>query len=104
MPDQLPVQDGMSEAAEVEDQIARKEARRLKAENNRKHGVWFGLGMFGLVGWSVAVPTLIGAAIGIWIDRKVDGQRSWTLMLLLLGLAGGCLTAWRWLRDESKVK
>ena len=28
---------------------------------------WFGLGMMRLVGWSVAVPTLLGAAIGLWL-------------------------------------
>ena len=88
----------------VESQIGRKEARRMKAQNEKRHRVWFGLGMFGLVGWSVAVPTLLGAAIGIWIDARVDGRQSWTLTLLILGLVGGCLTAWRWLRDEGEVK
>lgn len=88
----------------VEDQIGRKEARRLKARQQQHNRVWFGLGMFGLVGWSVAIPTLIGAAIGIWIDGKFDGQQSWTLMLLILGLVAGCLNAWRWLRDESEVQ
>ncbi|MDA1230000.1 MAG: AtpZ/AtpI family protein [Planctomycetota bacterium] len=88
----------------VEDRIGRKETRRLKAQREQHQRVWFGLGMFGLVGWSVAVPTLIGAAIGMWIDGKSHGQRSWTLMLLILGLIAGCLNAWRWLRDESEVK
>lgn len=88
----------------VEDQIGRKEARRLKAQREQHHRVWFGLGMFGLVGWSVAIPTLIGTAAGMWIDGKLDGEQSWTLMLLILGLVAGCLNAWRWLRDESEVK
>lgn len=89
---------------EVEGQIGRKEARRLKAQREQNRQVWFGLGMFGLVGWSVTIPTLIGTAIGIWLDRKLEGQQSWTLMLLILGLVAGCLNAWRWLRDESEVK
>ena len=88
----------------VEDKIGRKETRRLKAQREQHHRVWFGLGMFGLVGWSVAIPTLMGAAIGMWIDSKTHGQHSWTLMLLILGLIAGCLNAWRWLRDESEVK
>lgn len=88
----------------VQNQIGRKEVRRMKAKQDQHHRVWFGLGMFGLVGWSVAIPTLVGAAIGIWLDARLDSHRSWTLMLLLLGLFGGCFNAWRWLRDESKVR
>lgn len=88
----------------VEDQIGRKEVRRLKAKQEQHHRVWFGLGMFGLVGWSVAIPTLLGAAVGMWLDARFESRQSWTLMMLLLGLMGGCLNAWRWLRDESEVR
>jgi len=89
---------------DVEKEIAKKEARRIKAKNEQGHKVWFGLGMFGLVGWSVAIPTLMGAAIGVWIDARFESRRSWTLMLLLLGLFIGCWNAWRWLRDEGGVR
>jgi ATP synthase protein I len=30
-------------------------ARKLRAQRNGSQGVWFGLGMSGLIGWSVAV-------------------------------------------------
>lgn len=105
MSDEAPPQRQVHEQTQsaVEDQIGRKEARRIKAQQEQHHRVWFGLGMFGLVGWSVAVPTLVGTAAGLWLDAHVDGQQSWTLMLLLLGLIGGCWNAWRWLRDESEV-
>ena len=43
--------------------VAAKAARKLKARRNPAQGVWFGLGMMGLGGWSVAVPTLLGAAL-----------------------------------------
>ena len=89
---------------DVEGQIGRKEARRIKAQKEQHHRVWFGLGMFGLVGWSVAIPTLVGVGVGMWIDARWDGRQSWTLMLLFLGLIMGCLNTWRWLRDESEVR
>ena len=38
-------------------EIGAKAARKLKARKSAQ-GVWFGLGMMGLVGWSVVVPTL----------------------------------------------
>jgi predicted F0F1-ATPase subunit len=62
-------------------------------------GVWFGLGMMGLVGWSVVVPTLLGAAFGIWLDKHHPGKLSWTLALLVAGLAIGCLNAWHWVEQ-----
>jgi ATP synthase protein I len=70
---------------------------------NPAPGVWFGLGMMGLVGWSVAVPTLAGTALGLWLDQHHPGRHPWTLALLVLGLALGCLNAWRWLAQQGKA-
>ena len=57
--------------------------------------------MMGMIGWSVAIPTLLGAALGGWIDRTHPGTRSWTLALLVGGLAIGCWNAWRWVTNEQ---
>jgi ATP synthase protein I len=84
-------------------QVGAKAARKLKSRRNSAPGVWFGLGMMGLVGWSVAVPTLLGAALGIWLDRRHPGLHSWTLALLVAGLAIGCLNAWHWVAKEEKA-
>ena len=81
--------------------IRSKETRKKRAREERDRTIWFGLGMFGLVGWSVAVPTLIFLAIGIWIDRSYPSEYSWTLMLLVVGVALGCWNAWYWVRGES---
>ena len=70
--------------------MQRKEARKLKARSRHGRGVWFGLGMFGLIGWSVALPALAGVALGAWIDRTWPSRYSWTLMLLLGGIILGC--------------
>jgi ATP synthase protein I len=85
------------------DRVGASEARKLKARRNPAANVWFGLGMMGLVGWSVVVPTLLGAALGIWLDEHHPGQRSWTLALLMAGLAIGCLNAWHWVAKEDKA-
>ena len=53
-------------------EIDAKAARKLKARKSTQ-GVWFGLGMMGLIGWSVVVPTLLGAALGIWLDNHQPG-------------------------------
>jgi ATP synthase protein I len=83
-------------------EIGTKAARKLKARKSTQ-GVWFGLGMMGLVGWSVVVPTLLGAALGIWLDNHHPGKHPWTLSLLVVGLAVGCLNAWHWVAKEEKA-
>ena len=83
-------------------EVGAKAARKLKARRKSAQGVWFGLGMMGLIGWSVVVPTLLGAALGIWLDRHHPGKHAWTLALLVAGLSIGCLNAWHWVAKEEK--
>ena len=101
----------MNEKLKIEDtkdrtsfsrEVGAKAVRKLKARRNPSQGVWFGLGMMGLVGWSVVVPTLLGAALGIWLDNHHQGSHSWTLMLLVIGLVIGCVNAWHWVGKEDK--
>lgn len=86
-------------------QVGAKAARKLKAQRHVTRTIWYGLGMMGLVGWSVAVPTLLGASLGIWLDKHYPGKHSWTLMLLFIGLFLGCFNAWRWVaKEDEKIK
>jgi len=85
-------------AAEVE----KRSRRKLRARRHKEGSIWFGLGMFGLVGWSVAIPVLIFLALGIWIDSRTAGPFSWTLMLLVLGVILGSIHAWFWITKERK--
>lgn len=82
--------------------IGAREQRKLRARRNSRPGVlpWFG--MFGIVGWSVAVPTVIAVAAGVWLDRCYPCTFSWTLTLLFLGIVAGCALAWYWVRRESR--
>jgi ATP synthase protein I len=83
--------------------IGALEARKLKAKRRGVQGIWFGLGMFGLVGWTVAVPTLLGVLLGLSIDKHYPGIHSWTLSFLIIGLFIGCLNAWYWVAKEEKA-
>jgi ATP synthase protein I len=83
-------------------QISAKAARKLKARRSTQ-GVWFGLGMMGLIGWSVVVPTLLGAALGVWLDKNHPGKHPWTLALMVVGLAVGCVNAWYWVAQQDKA-
>ena len=83
--------------------VASEEARKLRVQSKGPQGAWFGLGMSGLIGWSVAAPTLAGAMLGIWWDRRQPGAHSWTLALMAAGLFGGCANAWHWITKEDEA-
>jgi ATP synthase protein I len=82
--------------------VGQKESRKLKARREKARSLWFGMGMVGVVGWSVAIPALAGIALGVWVDTRWPGPYSWTLMLLVIGVGLGCLNAWYWIKRESR--
>jgi ATP synthase protein I len=82
--------------------IARKARQMEEARKRHRESAWYGLGMFGLVGWSVAVPIVAGIALGVWIDGKWPGEISWTLTLLLAGAGLGAFNAWYWVQREGR--
>ncbi len=88
---------------EFSQQVGEMARRKLKAQRNATPGVWFGLGMMGIIGWSVAIPTLLGAVLGLWLDHRYPGGRSWTLVLLVAGLTIGCFNAWHWVAREDQA-
>ena len=91
------------ENSTLEEQALSKQRRKLKARREGgSRSVWFGLGMFGLVGWSVAVPALAGIALGAWLDTKWPSRVSWRLTLLLVGVAVGFWNANRWMHREAE--
>jgi len=79
--------------------VESKEDRKIRARSQKDRAVWFGLGTFGLVGWSVAIPTVIGIGLGVWIDTRWPSRFSWTLMLLFVGVVVGCFNAWYWVQQ-----
>jgi ATP synthase protein I len=97
MPDPSPDEDELLRV------VARQEARKLRARRERRRrSLWFGLGAIGVVGWSIALPTVLGVLIGHWIDERYPGPVSWSLTLLGLGALTGGLSAWRWLKRQRE--
>lgn len=85
-------------------QVKAKAARKLEAQRTGASRSWAGFGMFGVIGWSVAAPTLVGALLGRWLDAQhPTAAHSWTLMLLIAGLSIGCGSAWYWVAKEQQA-
>ncbi len=81
--------------------VGAQERRKLHAARKRS-STWSGLGMLGIVGWSVGAPTLLGALVGRWLDGQHRGPHPWTLTLLFAGLCVGCASAWHWIRRQQQ--
>ena len=83
-------------------QVGLQEARKLHSRRPGFLNVWSGFGMFGVIGWSVAGTPLLGALLGLWLDKHRPGRHSWTLALLAVGLCAGGLSAWHWVAKEYR--
>lgn len=99
---EIPEHDPKRATPSLAEEVGLRADRKLRSRRRGDSPVWFGLGMMGLVGWSVVVPTLLGAALGSWLDRSHPGSHSWTLALLVAGLVMGCSNAWHWVTKEEK--
>jgi ATP synthase protein I len=84
-------------------EVSAKVRRKLAARRGGAPVVWSGLGTMGLVGWSIVIPTLAGAALGHWLDAHHPGPHGWTLALLVAGLTLGCFNAWHWIAREDRA-
>ncbi len=58
------------------------------------------LAQIGVLGWIIVVPMLLGVFLGRWLDRSLHSGVFWTAPLMLIGLALGCWSAWKWIKDS----
>lgn len=84
--------------------LARRAAQRLAARRDgallprdAATSLWLALRVLALV----ALPALIGLALGLWIDQLAGSQVAATLALTLGGLILGLTGAWRLTRREA---
>lgn len=80
-------------------------AQRLKdAREHPGPSPLTGIGAFGMIGWSIAVPTVSGVFLGLWLDKIAPQNFSWTIALLFGGVVLGAVIAWRWIDKEADKK
>ena len=87
---------------ELADRLGKDEKRKIRARDRKDRSIMFGFSYFGLVGWSLMVPTVLLLGLGIWLDRNYPGTVSWTLTGLFIGLAIGCLNVYHWIKKEQE--
>lgn len=62
------------------------------------------LALFSQLGLTMALPILLGALAGHWIDGKLGTGMIFFILLLCLGIAGGIVGAYRQIMLVTKKK
>ena len=83
--------------------IRRRAERMQQTRKEPKYSPLNGLGVFGVIGWSVAMPTVAGAFLGMWLNRVAPQSFSWPIALILGGVVIGAMVAWSWI-DKTRDK
>ena len=72
--------------------------RRERRERNEREGdpsFWSVVGTMGMIGWTVALPTAAGVLFGRWLDAALESGHVFMVFFMIVGLAMGCIVAWR---------
>ena len=80
-----------------------RRARQLKRGRRSSYSPLRGLGAFGVIGWSVTLPAVGGALVGLWLNRVLPRDFSWTIALMLGGLVLGMVFAMQWVAGENRA-
>lgn len=88
------------------DRIARAARRAVERERNARDepepSLGSRLGQIGILGWSIVVPTLLGLAIGHWLDKRFHTGVFFAAPLLMAGAAFGLWSAWKWMHRQTR--
>lgn len=84
--------------------IARQAERMKSTRDNPGPSPLRGIGAFGMIGWSIAVPTVGGAFLGLWLDSIAPQGFSWTIALILGGVVVGGFIAASWINKDGGSK
>jgi ATP synthase protein I len=77
-----------------------REERRRRWEEEGERPLWRNLSMVGALGWLVVVPTLLGIALGRWLDDTFDTGVTFTGALIFVGVVVGGYLAWHRISHE----
>lgn len=87
--------DGMVEAVRK-----RSERRRRWLHEGGEPPILHFVGQIGVLGWMIITPGLVALFFGRWLDHRLDTGVFWSAPLLMLGLALGFWSAWRWMNRQ----
>jgi ATP synthase protein I len=75
--------------------ILRRDLERHAGRERGQRTFWRSLSLIGAVGWSIAVPSVGGALLGHYLDRRWGTGVRFALLLMTVGVLAGSMAAWR---------
>lgn len=85
-------------------EVMRRRAERLQQSRSKKAASpLMGLSAFGVIGWSIAIPCVLGAFLGHWLNQVAPQAFSWTIALMLGGLVLGIGFAWNYISEAQQA-
>ncbi|MCX4157647.1 MULTISPECIES: AtpZ/AtpI family protein [Paraburkholderia] len=82
---------------------ARRAAERdLRGREEPEPSLGSRLGQIGILGWAIVLPTLMGLALGHWLDRTFGTGVFFSAPLLMIGAAVGFWSAWKWMHRQQR--
>ncbi len=88
----------MAKKSEEEEFVEKiKEHSGFLSRFRGKGVLWHSIATFGVIGWMIAMPTVLGAYLGRYLDSRLTGPEgiSWTITFIMIGLAIGIYSVWR---------
>lgn len=103
---QPPPDDTHTEAKGDADRMARAARQAVQrgrhAQEEPEPSLGSRLGQIGILGWTIVVPTLLGLALGHWLDRHFGTGVFFSAPLLMTGAAIGLWFAWKWMHRQTR--
>jgi len=89
----------MSAPRELRHEVERQ-ARRMKRANAERPTLLAQTRYLGTLGLLLVAPIVAGAYLGHWLDSRLPGYSvSWTLSLLVVGVAVGAVSTYLFIRS-----
>ncbi|WP_406867075.1 AtpZ/AtpI family protein [Paraburkholderia fungorum] len=75
--------------------------RAARGREEPEPSLGYRLGQIGILGWAIILPTLLGLALGHWLDRSFGTRVFFSAPLLMVGAAVGLWSAWKWMHRQQ---
>jgi len=90
----------MNEDDRLQQRLEQQAQRFRKAERER-HTLLAQTVFVGTLGLLLALPVVVGAYLGNWLDRQMSGfSIRWTVSLILLGVVVGAVNVYLFIRER----
>jgi ATP synthase protein I len=86
--------DGMAQS------VRRTRDRRQRWQAEGEPSMAQFVGQIGVLGWIIVAPTLIALFAGRWLDHRLGSGIFWSAPLLMVGVAFGFWSAWKWMHRQ----